>query len=811
MVRLLFVLSLLVSFTGIVDAATTRYVDPTCADSTAYVPATRACSGGADISKDTLSEGIAATAAGDILYIRGGTAASPTIYNAAINNTPVNGTAANNRTVISAYPTNRTCSGYAHATVAAWRACYASTYEKVVLQPTTGSASGIITLQGSIGPNVDREHIVFEGFKVSGAGGWTNNGIAMRPAGGIPTNPPACDNGSRGTDTSPSDIVIVNMEIADTRNQGYLGDEYNERIWLLNVWAHHNGRDLSTDHGIYLAGVDIHVDKLLAENNRTFGLHFYSQPATAFGAPGCQPYGTGSIVERSIFRNNRDGILLGRGQRDVTFRNNLVYGNCSPTIGDGQGYGIQINSGGGGSPHQLYNNTTVDNCRQGIFVGANADETIIKNTIYEGLIVESGATGVVNENNYSLCSTCATPAFVNATAGDYRLLVGDARIDAGQNLTGVGVIEDFNGHFRPQGSAHDQGAFEFGGSIVDPPDPPEDPFDFGVESDATEVTIEQGASDLITLTATTVDGTAESVTFSVQGLPTNATVVFDPTSCTPTTPCTTDATIDIANTTPSGTYNLTFRATTATLVRTVPVTLIVFCGGETPPEPPPEPPPETPDFPVFVAAGTFTEGTGAISPPLPAGIEVNDLLLWVTETSNQAITVADGGGGTWGNVTNTPQGIGTAAAAGATRIHVRWSRYNGTQTAPTSSDSGDHQSGRILAFRGVVATGTPWNASTGGTNSVPDGPFNMGGGTTTEPNTLVLILVSASLPDTWATPVNANLANITVLMSDNSTAGNDGGLLVASGEWVDVGAYGSTLITPTNNNNYAYMTIALVP
>ena len=42
------------------------------------------------------------------------------------------------------------------------------------------------------------------------------------------------------------------------------------------------------------------------------------------------------------------------------------------------------------------------------------------------------------------------------------------------------------------------------------------------------------------------------------------------------------------------------------------------------------------------------------------------------------------------------------APAGSTRGTVFWSRYNGTQTAPTTSDSGTSQVGFIAAFRGCV-------------------------------------------------------------------------------------------------------------
>ncbi|MCJ7792121.1 MAG: agmatine deiminase family protein, partial [Dehalococcoidia bacterium] len=99
----------------------------------------------------------------------------------------------------------------------------------------------------------------------------------------------------------------------------------------------------------------------------------------------------------------------------------------------------------------------------------------------------------------------------------------------------------------------------------------------------------------------------------------------------------------------------------------------------------------TSQLPVeFVAAGTAAAGTGTIQLALPSGIAAGDILLLAIETANEgASTITNQNGGAWTQVAGSPQ------STGGTRLTVFWDRYNGTQGAPTVSDVGDHQIGRI--------------------------------------------------------------------------------------------------------------------
>ena len=158
--------------------------------------------------------------------------------------------------------------------------------------------------------------------------------------------------------------------------------------------------------------------------------------------------------------------------------------------------------------------------------------------------------------------------------------------------------------------------------------------------------------------------------------------------------------------------------------------------------------------PTFVAAGTIASGGAAITPPLPAGLQTNDILLLFLETCNQAITIANQNGGTWTEVAGSPVAYGTAGSATATRLTVFWSRYNGTQGAPTTSDSGDHNFGRIIAIRGATTVGNPWDVTAGGTEATVDTSGSIPGATTTVANTLVVTAIATSLPDATMRPTS---------------------------------------------------------
>jgi len=217
--------------------------------------------------------------------------------------------------------------------------------------------------------------------------------------------------------------------------------------------------------------------------------------------------------------------------------------------------------------------------------------------------------------------------------------------------------------------------------------------------------------------------------------------------------------------------------------------------------------------PTFVAAGAIAGGTGTIAPALPTGRATGDILLLFVETANQACSISNPNGGTWAEITPA-QGTGTAAGTAATRLTAFWSRYNGTQGAPTVSDSGNHTIGRMIAIRGAVASGNPWDVTAGGVEATADTSGSIPGATTTVADTLVVTAVAASLPDATSTAIfsgwaNANLTSLTE-RTDNANKSNNGGALgVATGVKAVAGAYGNTTVTHSSAAVKGMMSIAI--
>ena len=221
-------------------------------------------------------------------------------------------------------------------------------------------------------------------------------------------------------------------------------------------------------------------------------------------------------------------------------------------------------------------------------------------------------------------------------------------------------------------------------------------------------------------------------------------------------------------------------------------------------------------IPTFVASGGQDSKAGAITPALPTGRAINDILLLFLETANQAITIPTPNGGTWTEVTNSPQGTGTAGGTGATRLTVFWSRYNGTQGVPTTSDSGNHQIGDILGFRGVTTIGNPFDVTAGGVDATSNTSASIPGTTTTVPDTLVVVAAATNLPSSNGTTnfsgwTNVNLGNLLERFDVTRNPGNGGGIGVAVGSKAVAGAYGNTTVTLAQSAAKGMMSIALKP
>ena len=199
---------------------------------------------------------------------------------------------------------------------------------------------------------------------------------------------------------------------------------------------------------------------------------------------------------------------------------------------------------------------------------------------------------------------------------------------------------------------------------------------------------------------------------------------------------------------------------------------------------------------------------------MPSGVLTNDILLLILKThGGEAITVS-GGTETWAEVADSPQNI-----ASQVRLTVFWARASqDAPTSPTTSDSGNHQLGRIIAISGVRTSGNPWDVTSGGVNTTSDTSGVITGDTTTLADCLIVAIMATNQPDSTGTAnfsswANADLASPTERVDNTSSVstgvGTGAGIGAATGGKATAGAYGDTTVTLGANAQKAFITVAL--
>jgi hypothetical protein len=107
------------------------------------------------------------------------------------------------------------------------------------------------------------------------------------------------------------------------------------------------------------------------------------------------------------------------------------------------------------------------------------------------------------------------------------------------------------------------------------------PFDFSLAHDGNKSVV-QGSNITNIITVTRTSGTAATVSFSATGLPSGAGASFTPTSCTPSTSCTSTMTITTLISTPTGTYPITVNGTSGGTTRGTAFNLTVNAANQAP-------------------------------------------------------------------------------------------------------------------------------------------------------------------------------------------------------------------------------------
>ncbi|MBI3094006.1 MAG: Ig-like domain-containing protein, partial [Rhodocyclales bacterium] len=193
----------------------------------------------------------------------------------------------------------------------------------------------------------------------------------------------------------------------------------------------------------------------------------------------------------------------------------------------------------------------------------------------------------------------------------------------------------------------------------------------------------------------------------------------------------------------------------------------------------------------------------------------NDVCLLAVESENQAIALTTANGfvevPTW-----SPQFAGTAATNPASRLALFWKRTVGGDPAPVVGDSGDHTTGQIHCFSGVITSGDPWDTGAGGNDGgVNDTTGSIPGATTTSAETLVVLLTSNSRNfsntancSAWT---NADLASLTERTDNTNTASQGGGHCLATGVKATAGPYTTTTVTLATTSYKGAISLALKP
>ena len=220
-------------------------------------------------------------------------------------------------------------------------------------------------------------------------------------------------------------------------------------------------------------------------------------------------------------------------------------------------------------------------------------------------------------------------------------------------------------------------------------------------------------------------------------------------------------------------------------------------------------------LPGYRSSGTFTAGTGAITPPYPADMAANDVCLLAVSSEAQAITLTTANGfvevPTW-----SPQSAGTAATDPGSTLALFWKRTVGGDSAPTVADSINNTEGVIHCFSGVITTGDPWDTGAGGNDGAAnDTTGTIPGATTSVADALVVLITSTSFNGNSTVQcsgwTNADLANILERQDNTNTAGLGGGSCMATGEKASTGAYTTTTVTLANTSYKGAISLALKP
>jgi hypothetical protein len=193
----------------------------------------------------------------------------------------------------------------------------------------------------------------------------------------------------------------------------------------------------------------------------------------------------------------------------------------------------------------------------------------------------------------------------------------------------------------------------------------------------------------------------------------------------------------------------------------------------------------------FVSTGSFAGATTGITVTLPAGVTSGDLCLLLIETACETVSTPSG----WNIVPGAPVTTsGSAGSLGGTRLSIFYRFFVSGDGSVVIGDTGNHQLGVMLAFRGVD-TSVPFDPvnGVGSVDETSAGTLSASGITTSAVNRFVLLCGANPLDsndDLFFSVSNGSVSG-SMLFNSSSGTGNGGGIGVWGALWAGSGSTGA--------------------
>lgn len=368
----------------------------------------RSCMTAATITtpKKTITSGAACLAAGDTLYVRGGT------YTESLANpATTSGTDWNNVVRIMAYPG-----------------------ETPIVRPSATPDYALLM-------STTHSYVVFDGLTFDGANAVA--GVIKIEAVDTTTHNPHHIRIIRatviGNTAQPQQGIVI-----DAQADGTTGSDEIVATTIRDI----GGDDFS--HGIYTKSPATLVDGCDISNFPGAGIQLFSGHAMS-----------GAVLRNNTIHAPRHGgtnqrhwgIVWADGTASGLAYNNVIYDITLAPGASSVSFGIQVydNSGIG-----LYNNTITNVSGYGINLDVSSSGLAARNNIaFSNFVDITDGSGATKTNNLT-----ADPLFVNAAAHNYQIQAGSAARDVATALASF-FTTDLLGVPRPQGPAWDIGAYEY--------------------------------------------------------------------------------------------------------------------------------------------------------------------------------------------------------------------------------------------------------------------------------------------------------------------------------------------------------------